>query len=110
MRLVIAVLIGMTFFSSLPAVLADDWTKLDEKNNCRLYMRRIDYSGRYRNFENKLIGKGCEAGTDGLVVVFRADCEKWSQQYWDGDLKRWSESDVISPGMKGDGWLKTICG
>jgi hypothetical protein len=106
----IAVLIGMTFYNLLlPAQAADEWIKLGEENNCSFYLKRIDYSGRYRNIEHKLIGKGCNSA-DGAVVLYRADCEKWSTQAWESVPKKWRESEVSAPGTNGDDWMKLICG
>jgi hypothetical protein len=109
MRLGIAALLGVALLASTLPVRADEWTKIGKSENCSLYRKKIHYSGRFRSYKMRLVGKGCPIGGYGEILDFRADCEKWSEQVWERGAKKWSESNVVLPDTKGDDWMKTVC-
>jgi hypothetical protein len=109
MRLGIAALLGVALLGSTLPVRADEWTKIGESEKCSLYRKKIHYSGRFRNFKIKLVGKGCPFDRYGEILDLRADCEKWSEQSWEPGANKWSESNVVLPDTKADDWMKAVC-
>jgi hypothetical protein len=109
MRLGIAALLGTALLGSTLPVQADEWTKIGEAKNCTIYSKKIHYSGRFRNYKIKLVGKGCPDDGYGMILDFRADCERWSEQSWERGTKKWSESNVVIPDTNADEWMKAVC-
>ena len=107
MRLVIVAIIGLSLIGSSRSAQGSDWIKLDERSGCSIYLNKIDYAGRFRNFRMRMRGDGCDSAVKGIPVVYRADCEKWSKQPWYSTI--WGEPEYIEPGTKADTWQKMIC-
>lgn len=116
MRILAAALTAIVASATLSARAAEGWIYISTARSCKIYVYKHDFSGRFRNFLDKLeqsdSGK-CPLFVTGRATLNMADCERFRMRsYWKSEIKRenkWGEWTTPDPGTYGEAIIKEIC-